>query len=94
MSGTTEKKSAKFFVNCPVFPFSVQKMEMWLLKEPGSRWVPLPCNGCEMMNGDPICKKCTAALTLMLYYDPDMDLSKPVSPLIWELIDSKKAEGK
>ena len=87
-----EHRVVRFTVNCPLYPFSKWKMEIVLAKN-DSGWLPLPCNGCDMLGGDPTCQKCCAALTLMFYHNPDMDVTAPVSPKIWELIDYPKNGG-
>lgn len=74
-----DRRVVDFTVNCPLYPFSKWKMTVELVKQE-SGWFPLPCNGCDMLGGNPICEKCRAALTLMFYRDPGMDVSVPVSP--------------
>lgn len=76
-----DRRGVDFIVNCPcpLFSFSRRKMSMEFVKQE-SGWFPLPCNGCDMLNGDPMCEMCCAALTLMFYHDPDMDVSEPISP--------------
>lgn len=75
----SDRRVVKFTVNCPLYPFSKQTMWMEFVRQE-SGWLPLPCNGCDMMGGDPTCEKCRAALTLMFYKSPDLDVSNPISP--------------
>lgn len=66
-------------VNCPGRPFRVEKMQMRFVKmEKG--WLPCPCNGCDSANGTLPCEWCSTALTLMFFHDPEMDVSKPITP--------------
>ena len=88
-----ERKVVKFTVNCPLFSFSKEKMEIEFVKQENG-WFPLPCNGCDMLNGDPLCEKCCAALTLMFYDDPDTDVSRPIAPPIWKYVDSRLSREK
>lgn len=74
-----DRRVIEFVVNCPLRPFSKYKMWLEFVMWNGG-WFPLPCNGCDMLGGDPVCQECCAALTLMFYHDPDIDVSNPVSP--------------
>lgn len=74
-----EHRCVNFLVQCPLYPFSKWKMQIELVKTE-SGWFPLPCNGCDMMGGDPKCEQCMAAVTLMFYNQPDIDVSQPICP--------------
>lgn len=87
MLDLSKRRVVEFTVNCPLYPFSKWKMWMEFVKQE-SGWFPLPCNGCDMLSGDSMCEKCCAALTLMFYKDPDMDVSTPVSPKM-SLVEDK-----
>lgn len=41
---------------------------------------PLPCNGCESMHGGKTCEECRAAVTLLFFHNPDIELSGPITP--------------
>ena len=43
---------------------SVQKMYLYYCYSPSNKILFLPCNGCDNSNGDAICNKCRALLTL------------------------------
>lgn len=87
MIDLSKRRSIEFTVNCPLYPFSKQKMWMEFVKQE-SGWFPLPCNGCDMLSGNPMCEKCCAALTLMFYRNPELDASEPISPNLF-LVEDK-----
>lgn len=74
-----DSKTVKFVINCPLYQFSKWKSEITLVKR-GSGWFPLPCNGCDMLGGSSICEQCRAAITLMFYENPELDVSRPITP--------------
>lgn len=73
-----------FSVHCLRDPYAIRKMQMRLIQQENGTWFPLPCNGCEELNGAAECVKCTAAITLMFYKNPFLDTSKPITPILPE----------
>lgn len=74
-------KFVDFQVYCPADPYRVEKMQLTFVKQEDS-WLPLPCNGCDSLNGSKPCQECCAAITLMFFHSDKvkLDLSKPISP--------------
>lgn len=66
-------------VICPRDINHMEKIKITLVLESGE-WIPLPCNGCENLDGSQSCRNCRAALTLMFYRNPELDTSRPVRP--------------
>lgn len=81
-----EKKFLDIRVNCLRELYRVEKMQMVFVKQ-AQGWFPLPCNGCESLDGDKACETCCAALTLMFFHNPDMDARDVLTP---KLPDQKK----
>lgn len=73
------RKYLHFFVNCPGEAFKKVEMSITMIRSENG-WFPLPCNGCEEMNGTMPCKECIRDITLMFYRDPDLDISNPITP--------------
>lgn len=74
-----EKKFLHFLVNCPGKPFCTEEMQITLTKMNGN-WVPSFCNGCNSVNGTMPCEYCANSITQKFLKNPDLDLSKPLTP--------------
>lgn len=74
-------KFVDFKVYCPADPCRIEKMQLTFYKQEKG-WFPLPCNGCDSLNGSKPCQECCAAITLMFFHaeEGSLDLSKPISP--------------
>lgn len=81
MGEHTEIEYLDILVRCPGDPSRIEKMQIRFgVSEEGK--VPAPCNGCDSVNGTKPCVECAAAITAMFFRDPDMDVSKPITPVI------------
>ncbi len=70
-----------FSVNCPRDFKQVYKMTISVLKLNDGSLLPSPCNGCDNLNGSPICKYCIESLFNMSLKDPMMQsYSQPITP--------------
>lgn len=78
----SDKQFINFTVRCPGDPCRTEKVQIILTKLPDGSWFPLPCNGCDSLNGTKPCERCCAAITLMFFHakEGEIDLSKPISP--------------
>lgn len=68
----------KFRVYC-LHDGSEKKMEIQFVDH-NSKPFPLPCNGCEDLNGSSVCQRCTACITSMFFHNPQLDTSEPFLP--------------
>lgn len=68
-------------VYCPRDRGTVYKMPIDLMWIPEQRWFPLECNGCDNLNGDPICSRCRHNLTLLFFENPDWRPLQAIDPL-------------
>lgn len=71
------QKSLTVKVQCPrdqkVYPMTIK------FAAPSFQF-PLPSNGCEELNGELICERCRAAVTLMFYRGIDYTSTDVISP--------------
>lgn len=74
-----DRKYVNFQVNCLREPYRVEKMQMTFVRQEGG-WFPLPCNGCDSLNGHKACEECCANMTEMFFRNPELDISKPITP--------------
>lgn len=74
-----EKKFLHFLVNCPGKPFCTEKMQITLVNMNG-KWLPAQCDGCSSVNGTMPCEYCVESIAKKFMKNPDMDLSKPITP--------------
>ena len=69
-----------FKVNCMRDYYKVRDMTInQIYTDKG--WFPAPCNGCDEFNGNENCTKCISYLTSMFFRDPELDISKPITPV-------------
>jgi hypothetical protein len=68
-----------FKVNCPRDQWKQYDMQMKFVLNNGQPF-PLPCNGCDWLDGSPACEKCTAAITTMFFRNPEMDTANGITP--------------
>lgn len=70
-----EKRFLTIKVQCPGSPVpKVEAMQITLIKD-SSGWFPLPCNGCDSMNGTMPCSFCCEAIRKLFCQDPGRDVS-------------------
>lgn len=74
------KRYLNIKVACPGEPFKIQDVQVILMQLEDGSWFPAPCSGCNSMNDLKPCHDCCAALTLMFFHEPDMDISQPINP--------------
>lgn len=54
-------------VVCPIDSYRVRKIGMTFVKDPDGTLFTYPCNGCDFLSMDPMCRCCTEALTSYFY---------------------------
>ncbi len=73
--------SLTYSVKCPRDSFKIYTMTIYLAKLPDGSYLPSPCNGCDNLNGSPICTHCIESLFKMSLKDPTMkSYSQPIIP--------------
>ena len=75
-----QTKFIDFKVNCLRDPYCERAMQMRFVFLDNMTWFPAPCNGCEWLSGDDKCIICTARLTTMFFDNPELDITKPITP--------------
>ena len=71
-----------FVVCCPRDKHQKRPMQIKFIKKEDGNWFPLPCNGCDELNGSNICGECIAAITKLFFEKPDHDTLNPIAPSI------------
>lgn len=76
----SEKRYINIKVQCP--GSEVQKIETMqiVLVRDSSGWFPLPCNGCDSMNGTMPCEFCIESIRKLFLKDPDTDPTNVIHP--------------
>lgn len=73
-------------VHCYLDPWRVKPEIMriaFLPKEDGSLF-PMPCNGCDDLQGGELCERCCAEVTNLLFRNPEKYLREVIYPNIPE----------
>ena len=68
-----------FTVRCPRDNYKERPMQIRLIKKEDGTWFPLPCNGCDELNGSKICEECMASVTILFFNNPEADTTAPLS---------------
>jgi hypothetical protein len=68
-------------VNCMREPYLDRAMQMKFMFLDNGTWFPAPCNGCDFLDGHDSCNRCMSILTSMFFHNPDLDTSKPITPV-------------
>lgn len=70
-----------YSVNCPRDFGKAYNMEIRLVKLEDGSYLPSPCNGCDELNGSPVCTRCIESLFKMSLKDPTMQsYTQPITP--------------
>lgn len=79
----TKQKYIDIQVQCPYDPSKVipEKVQIHMVENQG-RWIPLPCVGCDNLNGSSICQQCCTEITCLFFNEPDRSPNKIVYPQI------------
>lgn len=66
-------------VRCPGNPCKIETMQIRMMNGSTGK-TPAPCQGCNSLNGTKPCQWCCAAITAMFFQDPELDVTRPLSP--------------
>ncbi|MEE0963090.1 MAG: hypothetical protein U0L73_02590 [Ruminococcus bromii] len=70
-----------FDVRCPRDSGASYKMTILIKQRSDGSYLPLPCTGCDFMNGLPECTYCIEGIFKMSLKDPTMkSYSEPIIP--------------